>query len=256
MTKSVFSKISNVAAILFIVAEATLFYLIHLAKAPSPISLRYLSIQIAVMFAWLFIVLNAAKDDDGFAKAISNPKNGILIGASMLCTLGADYFLVAIPEIRRMEGMIFFLGTQLFLCLHIIVADNNKRSRLIHLAVRAILSLLLVVITLIVLGSGADALAIVSVIYYANLLSSMIFAPKINGGKILCIGLVLFALCDINVGLAVLNDLYDGGFPEGSLLHSLIYSGVDLVWIFYLPSQTIIPLTVFLSNKKRSLENA
>ena len=229
-----------------------LFYLIHIAKTPSTISLRYLSIQLAALFAWLFITLNVARDEQGIAKALCNPKNGILIGASMLCTLGADYFLVAISEIKRMEGMIFFLGTQFFLCLHILASDYDKRSRRIHLSVRSATSLLLVAITLIVLGKNADALAIVSIIYYANLLTSMIFAPKIKGGKLLCIGLALFALCDINVGLAVLNDLYAGGFPEGSFLHNLIYSGVDLVWIFYLPSQTIIPLTILLTKQKSS----
>ena len=251
MTKSKLSKVSNIAAVIFVVVEATIFYLIHISKTPSQISLRYLSIQLAALFAWLFITLNVARDEQGFAKALCDPKNGILAGAAMLCTLGADYCLVAIPEIKRMEGMIFFLGTQLFLCLHILVADRDKKSRLIHLSVRVAISLLLVVITLVVLGKSADALAIVSVIYYANLLTSMIFAPKVKGGKLLSIGLALFALCDINVGLAVLNDLYAGGFPEGSFLHSLIYSGVDLAWIFYLPSQTIIPLTI-LSNKKNS----
>ena len=255
MTKSRLSKASNITAVIFVVAEVTIFYLIHISKAPSQISLRYLSIQLAALFSWIFITLNVVNDEQGIAKALCNPKNGILVGAAMLCTLGADYFLVAIPEIKRMEGMMFFLGTQLFLCLHILVADRDKKSRLIHLSVRAAASLLLVVITLVVLGKSADALAIVSVIYYANLLTSMIFAPKAKGGKLLSIGLLLFALCDINVGLAVLNDLYNGGFPEGSFLHSLIHSGVDLAWIFYLPSQTIIPLTI-LSNKKSVHEEA
>ena len=121
--------------------------------------------------------------------------------------------------------------------------------RKIHLVVRLSLTVVLVAVSFIVLGDSIDALAVVSLIYYANLLTSMIFAPREKrGGKLLCVGLVLFALCDINVGLSVLHDLY-GGFAEGSFLYWLTHSGVDLAWIFYIPSQTIIPLTLLTREK-------
>ena len=95
-----------------------------------------------------------------------------------------------------------------------------------------------------VLGKGTDALAIASLIYYANLCTNALFAHRSGrGGIMLTIGLVLFGLCDINVGLSALNDMYMGGFPEGSLLYNLMHTEADLIWIFYIPSQTRIPLT-------------
>lgn len=251
------SKIFNTSiALIFVACESILFYMIHIDHTAAEISLRYLTIQIAAAFAWLLLVgefIKAKENEKGIAKVIFNLKNGNLLRLAALCTLGADYFLVASDNIKRLEGMYFFLGTQLFIFLHIYLCDENKKRRKAHLIVRLCLTLGFIIAALLVLGENADALAIISIIYYANLVTSIIFA--INGrpgGIILMLGLILFALCDINVGLWVLNDMYTGGFPEGSLLHSLLFSGVDLVWIFYIPSQMLIPLSLLAGKKEHT----
>jgi hypothetical protein len=135
-----------------------------------------------------------------------------------------------------------------------VLSDVTEHHRFIHACKGMFLYLFCKShVSFIVLGNSADALAIVSLIYYANLLASMIFAPREkSGGKLLCMGLVFFALCDINVGLVVLHDLY-GGFEEGSFLYLLTHSGVDLAWIFYIPSQTIIPLTLLVREKSQKM---
>ena len=242
MKKTKTSFITNIAVVLFLASEAIIYYLIHVSKISSPISLRYLSIQISALFSWIFIALNLIKKEKG---ALTRATSGYLLGLAMICTLAADYFLVAIPEMERMRGMICFMGTQIFIFLHLISGEQSKKKRVKQLIFRITATLLMVMITFVVLGSNADSLAIISVIYYANLLTSLLFAPAHPyGGRLLCFGLILFALCDINVGLAVLNDLYGGSFSEGSIIHSILYSGVDLAWIFYLPSQALIPLPI------------
>ena len=143
MKKTKTSFITNIAVVLFLASEAIIYYLIHVSKISSPISLRYLSIQISALFSWIFIALNLVKKEKG---ALTRATSGYLLG----------------------------------------------------------------------------------------------------------LGLILFALCDINVGLAVLNDLYGGSFSEGSIIHSILYSGVDLAWIFYLPSQAVIPLTILSSKRNKS----
>ncbi len=115
------------------------------------------------------------------------------------------------------------------------------------------MSALIVTAALIVLNDEANTLAIISVIYYINLVINLIFAHRSRrGGFLLTVGLILFALCDINVGLAVLNNMYDGGFPEGSLFYELLHFKYDLVWLFYIPSQTIIPLSLLFCDKKKA----
>ena len=246
--------LSLAAAGIFVIAEAVLFYLIHIEKAVSDINLRYLSIQVAVLFSLvslIFELIFSEKTKGYLLGKIFNLKNGNALRIAMLFTLGADYFLVASPSPDKMMGMAFFTGTQIFIFLHLYLREEDKKRRRANLYVRLGLSALLVIITLIVLGDSADALSIISIVYYANLLTSMIFAPfDKRGGKLLCLGLIFFALCDINVGLWVLNDMYTGGFPVDSFLYKLLFSGIDLVWLFYIPSQTMIPLC--LLSKKSS----
>lgn len=257
MTKTKLLHIASIiSAVIFVAAEALIFYLIHISRLNTEISLHYLAIQLAALFALIFmterVALSAAEGKS--VKSALSPRGGILIFLAMLFTLGADYHLVASEEMNRMAGMLFFIGTQICIFLHLFLRESDKKLRKIHLAVRLSLMAVLVLASFIVLGDSTDALAIVSLIYYANLLTSMIFAPRESyGGKLLCIGLVLFALCDINVGLAVLHDLY-GGFAEGSFLYLLTHSGVDLAWIFYIPSQTIIPMTLLIREKLQKLD--
>ncbi len=250
----IYFALCAISAALFVAAEAIIFYLIHIARAEAEISLHYLSIQIAALFSWIFLAMKATAKNGGTAhplKVFFDPKAGILITMAMLFTLGADYHLVVLPEIDRLTGMKFFIGTQICIFLHLILQERSKRAIAAHLITRVSLTVVLVALTFVVLGDGADALAVISLIYYANLLTSMIFAPRDGKyGWLLCLGLILFALCDANVGLSAINDLY-GGFPEGSVFYKLLNSDVDLAWIFYIPSQTIIPLTILTCGKNK-----
>ena len=98
-----------------------------------------------------------------------------------------------------------------------------------------------------ILDGNPDLLSSVSMIYYANLLANALFAHRSGrGGVLLTIGLILFALCDVNVGLSALDSIYVGGFPEGTLLYDIINSDIEFIWIFYIPSQTLIPMTMLL----------
>ena len=93
------------------------------------------------------------------------------------------------------------------------------------------------------LGTAADAVAIVSMFYYANLLVNIVFAfcqPHVT--RLLAIGLTLFILCDTLIGLSCL-DAYVA-ISEDSFIWKLIHPGFDLAWAFYLPSQTLIALSL------------
>ena len=243
------------AALIFIIFEAVMFYSIHFAKASSDYSLHYLSIIAATCFAWLTLgieLLLSRWENKKISEILLNKEDGNLIRIAMLFTLVADYFLVYLTPAKNLEGVIVFVGTQLFIFLHIFVNDKNKKVRTAQLITRGAVSFVLIIVTGIVLGRSTDPMALISVVYYANLCVNAIFAHRIGrGGIILTVGLVLFALCDINVGLSALNNIYDGGFPEGSFLYNLLHTDLDLIWIFYIPSQTLIPLTLLAKKENR-----
>lgn len=253
-------KLQNIlliaSAVFFTLFECRMFYLIHIEKAVFSFSLHYVCIIGATAFAWITLIIKLlTKGERKISDIIFNLKDGNLVRIAMLFTLAADYYLVLLEHTteNRLKGVSIFLGTQLFIFLHILVNDRSRKMRLAHLIIRTVLSVISVIIALTVLKDGADSLAIISIIYYANLVANLFFAPRSGrGGFILMLGLVLFALCDINVGLAVLNNMYDGGFPEGSLFYELLHFKYDLVWLFYIPSQTIIPLSLLFCDKKKA----
>lgn len=241
-------------SVVFVLFEAMMFYHIHIARSQLGFNLHYACIIGATCFAWLTLIVKlvtAKGCGERISELLFDKKEGNFIRIAMLFTLWADYYLVGAKETDNLAGVTAFLGTQLFIFLHTFFNDSNKKWRIANLITRIVLTPILIMITYLILGDSADRLAITSVIYYANLCANAIFAHRSGrGGLLLTAGLIFFALCDINVGLSALNAIYDGGFPEGSFLYNLLHSGVDLIWIFYIPSQTMIPLTPLLSGKK------
>ena len=104
------------------------------------------------------------------------------------------------------------------------------------------LSVVAVVVSIVALGDNVDALAVVSVCYYVNLIMNMVCAfVRFRDNRLMAIGFVLFILCDTVIGLQVAA----GGYlpiPEGSFIHKIIFSGFHLSWFFYLPSQVLLAL--------------
>ena len=230
-----------------------MFCLIHFTKIDNDINLRYASIIAAAVFAWLTLlieVVTAGSEGERIADILLNKRNGNCIRIAMLFTLLADYFMVALPTANNLAGVSVFLGTQLFVFFHIILNDESKKSRMANIICRLALTPIAVLVAFLILGSGANAMAIISVVYYANLLTNAIFAHRIGkGGIMLTVGLVLFALCDVNVGLQGLASIYSNGLDEGSLLYLLTNTSVDMIWVFYVPSQTLIPLSILYFEK-------
>ena len=238
-------------SMIFVVIETVIFYLIHFSNTDPDYILHYFSVIIAVIFSWLILltkIVTNSKEGKRIRDVIFKKDTGLLICIAMLFTLVADYFLVAKEEVDNLTGVTVFLGTQLFIFLHIFVNDSSRRYRTRNIITRIVLSVVLIFVAYLILGESIDRMSVIGVIYYANLCTNAIFAHRIKGGGIiLTIGLILFALCDINVALSALDSIYVGGFPEGSMLYNLMHTKYDLIWIFYIPSQTLIPLSLVLS---------
>jgi len=98
-------------------------------------------------------------------------------------------------------------------------------------------------VTCIVLGENTDALALISLCYYANLILNLLLAwMQFSRYPLAAIGFVLFLLCDTVIGLQVATSGYLP-IEEGSVLNEILYPGFNLSWLFYLPSQVLLSLS-------------
>ena len=211
-----------VLALSFLLAELVLYYFVLTAGGTLLVYSSYIAIVLC------------------FAYALACPPKGSrLIIGGLACTVMADFFLVVCSPRQQLWGMVFFLIAQ---TLYAVRLHTATKSRLL-LLIRVSLIVAIEVIAIIVLGDKLDALAVVSVCYYANLVVNILEAfARFSQNKLLPIGLVLFLLCDTVIGLQVAS----GGYlpiQQGSWLYQFLFMDFNLSWLFYLPSQVLISLS-------------
>lgn len=213
-------KKQNLLIILFLLVESILYYFILTSGGQTLVVTSYLSIVLCFLFA------------------LQGIKRNPLIVAGLACTLGADFCLVVCDPIQRLWGMVFFLVAQTLYAIHL----HRKQKNTILLLVRIVLTVIAELAAVLVLKENLDALAVISVCYYANLIVNMVAAfTQWRKSRLLPVGFALFILCDTIIGLQVAAAGYLP-IAEGSLLYNLIFSGFNTAWMFYLPSQVLIVL--------------
>ena len=216
-------KITLILALVFIVLELACFPMIHFGSGGVDVLGCYLAIVLVALFTLV---------------TIKGDRVGHIIRLGIAFTLVADYFLVIAAD-SQLEGVIAFIAVQACYFAYTLVREKRVKVRYTNIASRALLMAGLVIVTFAVLGEGADALAIASVLYYGNLVANAVFAFLLGKReRIFAIGLVLFAMCDIWIGLEVLFSSY-----LGSNLMDFVYNAnCNLPWVFYQPSQVLIGL--------------
>ena len=211
----------NTITYLFLTLELVAYYFILTAGG----SLLVYSSFGAIVFCFLHTLFHIKTCDK-------------LILGGLACTVAADLCLVICSPIQRLWGMVFFLGAQTLYAARLHLCDKRKPLLWIRLGlICAALS-----ITVLVLRDKTDALALVSLCYYANLIFNLVLSfLRFKKDRLFPIALLLFLLCDTVIGLQVAC----GGYlsiAEGSLLYRIIFMPFNLSWFFYLPSQVLISL--------------
>jgi uncharacterized membrane protein YhhN len=169
--------------------------------------------------------------------------------AALLFTLIADYFLVLKDAERKTLAMIFFLIAQMAYAMKTLRFDTSKKEKMLHAVLRLSLSIIGAAATLLVLGEACEMLFVISVIYYVNLLISMVISFLHSRSKealVTGIGLLCFALCDVSIGFDFLVDIFS--LTEGNFIFDFIAKAPSFVHIFYPPSQTILAISAFFSS--------
>ena len=168
------------ASALLIAAELSLGILLQITSGKAVVLFSYLSVVLACLFCALFCERSAAY---------------VTTQAALLCTVCADWFLVVTEPRRQLPAMLFFSVAQLLYAVRLLHAQSHLARR-VHLMIRASLSFLSVLATLLVLGKNCDAVAIVSLFYYVNLVLNILYAFLAGRReRIFAVGLVLFLLC-------------------------------------------------------------
>lgn len=219
---------------IFVIIEITFSILIQITSGDINTILSFSTIVLACIFPLLFMNRN---------------RNYIYTQIGLVCTVCADLFLVVIEPMYQIPAMCFFSITQICYFLRIYFNQSSNKQKLIHLLIRIIMIVLVLIITVIVLKDKTDFLSIISMFYYTNLIMNIIFASiQYKKSLLFPIGLLLFACCDLLIGLDVLDSLYLE-IKEGTFLSFLCNPGFNLAWVFYVPSQMFIALSMLELNK-------
>ncbi|NLY47538.1 MAG: hypothetical protein GX059_00745 [Clostridiales bacterium] len=126
--------------------------------------------------------------------------------------------------------------------------EGNPINRSRTLALRLLSQIVLgtvVYAMLMLAGVGNDALLAVSILYFISLCFNVIrsimlcFHGKSRDIRLFAWGMVLFLLCDINVGIFNLSGFINVG-PVYEVLYGI--SSISM-WLFYAPSQVLIVLS-------------
>lgn len=172
-----------------------------------------------------------------------------LINLALMFTVIADGFLVLATNPIQAPGTSFFACAAITYFVYLFMKEPRK-IRNIHLLIRVLLVIVVLVIAAIVLKEKTDYLSMISMFYFTNLVLNIVFSfATFRTNKLLSIGLVLFALCDIVVGLSAGANVYIP-VKEGGIIQAIINAPINLAWLFYLPSQVLISLFSLRANRK------
>ncbi len=160
---------------------------------------------------------------------------------SDLCILMLDFYYL---------GLITFCIVQL---LYLIRLNCWRKKQGIHsalwiLILRNVLFAMAITGILITLKISLGGLVLISIFYFVSIFFNTVDAIRIHSSvpkiqyKLYAIGMVLFFLCDLNVGLFNLSDYIQ---IEESWFHKVYEFATIAMWMFYLPSQVLISLSGF-----------
>ncbi|MEG1256727.1 lysoplasmalogenase family protein [Clostridium sp.] len=226
INKKHFIKISSM---IIIVIYLVFLYIDFVSKSLENIysvKLKYSTIVLCFIISLLIGAHGYRKEDK------------LLVQLARLFTLIADYFLVISSNFTM--GIFFFSLVQITYIIRHSIMENEKYKNLMFF----ILSLIIALITLlkIKIPSIEKNLIVLALIYASLLITSLYCAVStISRGKysknsswIIALGMFLFFMCDLNVGLYNI-------VAEGNVKFFLGF----LIWIFYLPSQLLLTLSGF-----------
>ena len=164
---------------------------------------------------------------------------------ALFFTVCADFFLCGLIDFKniRTVAMLFFSAVQICYFLRLYHNQVYTSEKRFHLILRISLTVIVLIITLFVLKQSVNALAVVSMFYYTNILLNLVYSfIQFKKAPIFALGMLLFVFCDTVLGFSFLPDFLP--IKEGSIIDVINNVKINLPWMFYTPSQTLIALDI------------
>ena len=230
---------------LCIVFDAFLVYNIFMTQTKKWVTILFVILQTVIFFTFLAGDLTLEWDTSWvkyvgvllclfYACAFCKNLNDAFLALALFFTAVADYFLLVINN-HFEAGVTVFIVAQIFHFARIATLKTLK-TNLISVAARLLLAV--VALVLLAVTNNFDTLNCLVAIYFPLLLvntADALFVALKNKKRILLfVGFCLFVLCDVCVGLYNI----DINLPT-----KLVNAVSFLMWVFYLPSQTLIALS-------------
>ena len=230
--------VRKILPIVFVAIELLLYFIILFFDVKHLEIYCYLTIVMAFIFSLFYL---------------NEGRYNFICMIAFIFTLVADFFLVVSGKVEyKGLAMTSFLFAQVMYATYIYLQIEEKKKFVIGITLRVTLTVIGILATFLVLKEGCDYLAVVSIIYFTNLICNII-DTIINIKKLylLLIALVLFMLCDVVTGLSVADGLYFT-IPASSILSKIIYLPFNLIWFFYVPSQVLIALNLYRTKRSEA----
>lgn len=178
-----------------------------------------------------------------------------LMRGALLLTVISDIFLLLTDESEK--GVFTFCIVQVIYRFYLWIIHKhelNKQSRFISLYVPNILLGFISLLILHISSMSINILLGITVFYFVSIIINVIVAIKTAlvlrnpFCVIFAAGMVLFLLCDINVGIFNMGDfvLINNNFIKGIYKFSTVG-----MWLFYLPAQVLLVMSLFFMKKEK-----
>ena len=237
---SIKKKLLIVALSLFVLIQIALTITIYIVDRNNliPVSsidkIRYFGIILCVICSFFMV----------------NKKKSYFLIAGLSFTLLADYILLILDDYYAL-GISFFIIVQALYFLYV-----QPKKWQISLLIRGIIFLVAVIVVCFVLEVH-EAAAYVAAFYFTNLFCNAVDAYiKDRSLLLFAIGLTLFIGCDVLVAFFNLSHYIH---YSSSFVRALVEFSQEGMWLFYLPSQTLIalsPLFQELYLKRKELKSS
>lgn len=161
-------------------------------------------------------------------------KENLIVRIGFFFTLCADYLMTYLNKYYILSICFFFL-TQLCYFILINCLFNKKYLKSSIISYGCVVVLLIVIASILEL---LEPLSLTAIIYISLSLTNIVYLIRIKNKtrsiKNFLLGLVLFLLCDLCIGLR------NVGINEGLFINLIS----DCIWLFYAPSQMVLVQTL------------